>query len=99
TGTLDGLSSDELTRLAETIPTIDIPRGELADGIGVVDLIARTVADSKGEARRKITQGGAYVNNVRITDVNGKVTLDQFAEQRLLLVRGGKKDLRLVRAV
>lgn len=99
TGTLDGLSSEELTRLAQTIPTIDIPRVELTDGIGIVDLIARTVADSKGEARRKITQGGAYVNNVRMNDVNGKVTLDQFAEQRLLLVRGGKKDLRLVRAV
>lgn len=99
TGTLDGLSSDDLTKLAATIPTVDIPRAELTGGISVVDLIARTVAKSKTDARTKIAQGGAYVNNVRIGDVNAKVTLEQFAEQRLLLVRGGKKDLRLVRAV
>lgn len=99
TGTLDGLSSEELTKLADTIPTVDIPRVELTDGIGIVDLIARTVAKSKSDARTKITQGGAYVNNARIGDVQHKVTLEQFAEQRLLLVRGGKKDYRLVRAV
>ena len=99
TGTLDGLSTDDLTKLAETIPTVDIPRVELTDGIGIVDLIARTVAKSKGDARTKITQGGAYVNNVRIEDIKHKVGLADFAEQRLLLVRGGKKDYRLVRAV
>ncbi|HEX5061640.1 MAG TPA: tyrosine--tRNA ligase [Kofleriaceae bacterium] len=99
TGTLDGLSSTDLTKLAEIIPTIDIARTELGDGIGIVDLIARTVADSKSTARTKITQGGAYVNNVRIDDVKHKVTLEQFADQRLLLVRGGKKDYRLVRVV
>jgi tyrosyl-tRNA synthetase len=99
TGTLDGLSSDDLTKLAATIPTIDIARAELADGVGIVDLIARTVAKSKGDARTKITQGGAYVNNVRIDDIKHKVMLEHFAEQRLLLVRGGKKDYRLVRVV
>ncbi len=99
TGTLDGLSSEDLTKLADTIPTVDIPRTELTDGIGIVDLIARTVAKSKSDARTKITQGGAYVNNARIGDVHHKVTLEQFAEQRLLLVRGGKKDYRLVRAI
>lgn len=99
TGTLDGLSSEDLTKLAQTIPTIDIPRAELADGIDVVDLIARTVAKSKSDARTKIVQGGAYVNNVRVSDVKHRVTLSDFAEQRLLLVRGGKKDYRLVRVV
>ncbi|HEY5927338.1 MAG TPA: tyrosine--tRNA ligase [Kofleriaceae bacterium] len=98
TGTLDGMSTDDLTKLAETIPTVDIPRVELTDGIGIVDLFARAMPESKGDARRKITQGGAYVNNVRIQDSNHKVTLTEFAEGRLLLVRGGKKDYRLVRA-
>jgi tyrosyl-tRNA synthetase len=99
TGTLDGLSPEELDRLAKTIPTIDIPRAELDAGISIVDLIARTVAKSKTEARTKIQQGGAYVNNVRVEDIKQTVTIDQFKAQLLLLVRGGKKDLRLVRAV
>jgi tyrosyl-tRNA synthetase len=99
TGTLDGLSSDDLTKFAATIPTVDIPRAELTDAIGIIDLFARAFESSKGDARTKVTQGGAYVNNVRIEDVKHTVTLQQFAEQRLLLVRRGKKDYKLVRAV
>jgi tyrosyl-tRNA synthetase len=99
TGTLDGVSSDDLTKLAATIPTIDIPRTELTDGVGAIDLFARALEVSKTEARTKITQGGAYVNNVRVPDIKHRITLEHFAEQRLLLVRGGKKDYRLVRAV
>jgi tyrosyl-tRNA synthetase len=99
TGTLDGLSSDDLTKLAATIPTIDIPRAELTDGVGAIDLFARALEVSKTEARTKITQGGAYVNNVRVPDIKHRITLEHFAEQRLLLVRGGKKDYRLVRAI
>jgi tyrosyl-tRNA synthetase len=98
TGTLDGVSSDDLTRLAQTIPTVDVPQLELADGIGAIDLFARALEVSKNEARTKITQGGAYVNNVRVPDVKHRITLEHFAEQRLLLVRGGKKEYRLVRA-
>jgi tyrosyl-tRNA synthetase len=98
TGTLDGLDMGELAALAETIPTVEIPKAELAAGIGIVDLLARTVADSKGAARRLITQGGAYVNNVRISDLEHKVSATDLVADMLLLVRGGKKDYKLVRA-
>ncbi|HSN27151.1 MAG TPA: tyrosine--tRNA ligase [Kofleriaceae bacterium] len=99
TGTLDGLTLAELAALAETIPTVDIPKSELAAGIGIVDLLARTVADSKSDARRTITQGGAYVNNARIADDKHKVGSDALVHGSMLLVRAGKKNLRLVRAV
>jgi tyrosyl-tRNA synthetase len=99
TGTLDGLSSDELARLAETIPTIDIPRTELAAGLNILDLLARSMPESKSDARRRVQQGGAYINNVRISDVKHQVTADNLVGERLLLLRGGKKDLRLIRAV
>jgi tyrosyl-tRNA synthetase len=99
TGTLEGLSSDELTKLADTLPAVDVSRAELADGVSFVDVFARALGISKTEARKKITEGGAYSNNARISDLNHRLTLDQFVEQRLLLVRRGKKDVRLVRAV
>lgn len=96
-GSLEGVTEDVLRQLAGTIPTVDVPRAELEAGIGIIDLLARTVADSKGAARRLITQGGAYVNNVKITDVDHKVTIAQLATATMLVVRGGKKDYRLVR--
>jgi tyrosyl-tRNA synthetase len=94
---LDGLTDADLQMLARTIPTIDIPRTDLAAGIGIIDLLARTVADSKGAARRLVTQGGAYVNNQRISEVDRQVTLNDLATETMLIVRGGKKDYRLVR--
>ena len=98
TGTLDGLDLAELAALAETIPTVDIPKPELTAGLSIVDLLARTVADSKGAARRLIQQGGAYINNVRISDLEHKVTGEHLVAGTMLLVRGGKKDYKLVRA-
>jgi tyrosyl-tRNA synthetase len=99
TGTLEGLSTDELVRLAETIPTVDIPRATIDAGIGIVDLLATSLGISKGDARRLVQQGGAYVNNARIGDIKHAVTPAQLVGDRLLLVRGGKKDLRLVRTI
>jgi tyrosyl-tRNA synthetase len=99
-GTLEGLSPDQLASLATTIPTVDIPRADLATGINIVDLLVRTqLKDSRGNARKLVEQGGAYVNNVRIGDVKHNVTAGDLVGEQLMLVRGGKKDIRLVRAV
>ncbi|MBK7536447.1 MAG: tyrosine--tRNA ligase [Myxococcales bacterium] len=96
-GTLEGLTDADLALLASIMPVVDIARSELEAGLGIVDLLARTVVDSKGAARRLVQQGGAYVNNVRVSDLEHKVTLAQLATESLLVVRGGRKDYRLVR--
>ncbi|MBC7974624.1 MAG: tyrosine--tRNA ligase [Myxococcales bacterium] len=96
-GSLEGLTDADLGALAGTVPTVDLPRSELAAGVGIIDLLARTVADSKGAARRLVTQGGAYINNQRIAEVEHQVTIDQLATETMLVVRGGRKDYCLVR--
>jgi len=96
---LAGLKDADLAELAKTIPTVEIPRGELEAGIGIIDLLVRVGgADSKGAARRLVTQGGAYINNVRITSPDHKLALSDLATETMLVVRAGKKDYRLVRA-
>ena len=95
--TLDGLTDADLGVLAGTVPTVDVPRTELATGVGIVELLARTIVDSKGAARRLVTQGGAYINNRRITQVEHQVTLEHLATETMIVVRGGKKDYCLVR--
>lgn len=94
---LDGLTDADLAVLTGTVPTVDVPRSELVAGVGIIDLLARTISDSKGAARRLITQGGAYINNQRVTEVEHQVTLAQLATETMLVVRGGKKDYCLVR--
>jgi tyrosyl-tRNA synthetase len=96
-GSLDGVHEDTLTLLAQVVPVVEIPRAELAAGIGVVDLLSRTVAESKSAARRLVQQGGAYVNNVRVSDVEQRVSTEHLVTPTMLVVRGGRKDYRLVR--
>ncbi len=98
-GSLEGVQERTLELLTKVVPVIEIPSTELANGIGLVDLLTRTVADSKSAARRLVQQGGAYVNNVRITDGEHKISNVDLVTPTLLVVRGGRKDYRLVRAV
>ena len=96
-GTLDGVREDTLKLLAEVVPVVEVPRADLAAGIGIVDLLSRTVAESKSAARRLVQQGGAYVNNVRVSDVERKVSTEDLVTPTMLVVRGGRKDYRLIR--
>jgi tyrosyl-tRNA synthetase len=97
-GSLEGVQERTLELLTKVVPVVEVDRTELTNGIGLVDLLCRTVADSKSAARRLVQQGGAYVNNVRISDADRKVTTADLVTPTLLVVRGGRKDYRLVRA-
>ena len=97
-GSLEGVKERTLELLTKVVPVVEIDRAELANGIGLIDLLCRTVADSKSAARRLVQQGGAYVNNVRISDAERKVTTADLVTPTLLVIRGGRKDYRLVRA-
>jgi tyrosyl-tRNA synthetase len=94
---LDGVQERTLELLAKVVPVIDVDPAELANGIAIVELLARTVAESKSAARRLLQQGGAYLNNVRVTDGERQVTTADLVTPTMLVVRGGRKDYRLVR--
>jgi tyrosyl-tRNA synthetase len=98
-GSLDGVQERTLELLTNVVPVVEIDRAELAKGIPLIELLGRTVVDSKSAARRLVQQGGAYVNNVRITDGERKIGTADLVTPTLLVVRGGRKDYRLVRAV
>jgi tyrosyl-tRNA synthetase len=59
----------------------------------VVDLLVQTgLAKSKGEARRTIAEGGAYLNNVRVQDADAQPTPDDLIAGSWLVLRRGKKQ-------
>jgi tyrosyl-tRNA synthetase len=95
-----GLSEEMLLAVTEDAPTTSLPRTELLDGaLTVVDVLERTgLAKSKGEARRIVDQGGAYVNNVRQTDGTRTLGTDDLLHDRYIVVRKGRRDVHIVRA-
>jgi tyrosyl-tRNA synthetase len=65
-----------------------------ARGTPVVDLLVESgLAKSKGEARRTISEGGAYLNNERITDVEHVPGDEDLVAGNWLVLRRGKKNL------
>ncbi len=63
-------------------------------GTPVVDLLVDTgLVRSKGEARRTITEGGAYLNNERITDIEHVPDDADLIDGSWLVLRRGKKNL------
>ncbi|GAA3329611.1 MULTISPECIES: tyrosine--tRNA ligase [Paeniglutamicibacter] len=68
--------------------------GEDLDIISV--LMASGLSESKSAARRTISEGGAYVNNVKYSDHEAVVSREDLLHGRYLLVRRGKKNLAVV---
>ena len=67
---------------------------EVATLPSVVDLLVTTgLAQSRGEARRTISEGGAYLNNQRVSDVEKVPTLDDLIDDTWLVLRRGKKTV------
>ena len=73
------------------VPSLSLPRGEIEKGIPVVDLFVRAgLCTTKSDARRLVSQGGAYVSRKNVTDINAVVSVDS-AEDGVILLRAGKK--------
>jgi tyrosyl-tRNA synthetase len=67
-------------------------------GLPIVDaLVAAGLAKSKGEARRTVEQGGAYVNNRRVAGVEARLTAADLASESVMVLRTGKKKYALLR--
>jgi tyrosyl-tRNA synthetase len=60
-------------------------------------LVSAGLAKSKGEARRTIEQGGAYVNNRRVEGVETRLKITDLASETTLVLRSGKKKYALLR--
>jgi len=96
---MDDLAGDEIADIFSDVPSSTVARETLdGEGVGVVPLLADLgVTRSRGEARRGLEQGGIYLNNHRLADVQAMVTLDDAIEGRFLVFRRGKKRYHLVR--
>ena len=85
--------------LAASLPTVDIARGDLEAGLGVLTAFAdkaRLVA-SNGEARRQIKAGGLKVNDTTVTDETAKLTPRDVTAEGVIKLSLGKKRHVLLR--
>ncbi|MCC3860915.1 tyrosine--tRNA ligase [Pseudemcibacter aquimaris] len=78
--------------LGADLPTVEVAKSELEAGVFISDLyVTAGLGKSKGEVRRLIKQGGAKINDEKITDGEMKVTLDNLNDQGSIKLSAGKK--------
>jgi tyrosyl-tRNA synthetase len=74
--------------------TAELPGGEVSAGTSVTDaLVAVGLVDSRNAARRVIGEGGASLNNVKLSDAEQLLCEEDFLHGRVALLRRGRKSL------
>jgi len=99
---ISDLGDAELGEIFADVPSQELPRQTLVEdgGLPIIDaLVAAGLAKSKGEARRVVQQGGAYVNNRRIDGLETRLTPSHLASETVMVLRSGKKNYALLRFV
>ncbi len=95
--TMDALKKiDEDTFLSvfEGVPTFNISKSDLTEGLDILELIAvqTEIFPSKGEARKTIKGGGVSLNKEKITAPDMLVKEDYLLNDKYLLFQKGKKN-------
>lgn len=73
------------------MPSTAISAAEFGDGMDIITLLVRTgLASSNSDARRLVKDGGIYLNNQRVPDIDSRVTTSDLTDGYALLRKGKK---------
>lgn len=76
---------------SENIPTSELTKEELGEGITVIDLMVKAkLIKSKSEGRRLIEQSGVSVNDGIVNDIGAAVSEKDFTDNKLMIKKGKK---------
>jgi len=89
----------EQGQAAEGLPTVEIASGDLDAGIGILDAFVRAgLAKSNSEARKLIQNGGARLNDEKLSDPKAMLTVSDLVNDGAAKLSSGKKKHVLLRA-
>jgi len=82
--------------LSDNMPTKTL--SDFSGEMQVLDMLTVTgILPSKGEARRLIQQNGLSINDTKVTDVNAKVTEEDFKDGFIIVKKGKKSFFKVVK--
>ncbi|MGH9220392.1 MAG: tyrosine--tRNA ligase [Vicinamibacterales bacterium] len=96
-GSLAGASADDILLVFDDVPATEIRADELASFQANALVAHAGLAASKGEATRLIKQGGIYVNDRRLTDERSAMSVDEAIGGRVIVLRKGQRERRIVK--
>ena len=103
TATLFGAEIDRTTDAAlqeifADVPNAEVGRAALQAGLNVCEAFALAgLCKSKSEARRTVQEGGAYVNNRRISIPEQALSMNDLVSETTMVLRRGRTNFALLR--
>ena len=91
-GALEDLDEATLRAALAEAPSLQVT-GECPS---VIDLLAQGLGLSKSDARRAVKEGGAYLNNAKLTDEAAVPAESDWLHGRFLVLRKGKRNTLVV---
>ena len=92
------LKGQHRAELMKSLPSKELPLSQLSEPFQVTDAMVMTgLCTSKGEVRRKVAEGGVYVNDERWEQFDAGLTKDHLLHGSFLLLRLGKKRQAILR--
>ena len=95
----ESLFTDKIWNLSSTeiINSIkDVPQIKLEENILLVDLLVNSkIVSSKREAKEMITGNAISINNKKITDIEATITKNDAIDEKVILLKKGKKNFYL----
>ncbi|MDO5727586.1 MAG: tyrosine--tRNA ligase [Bowdeniella nasicola] len=89
-GEIGALDGDTFRDATAQLPSANLELGRTT----IVDaLIATGLEKGRSAARRTVAGGGAYLNNVKVTDEDAPITSDDLLAGGRVLIRKGRKNL------
>src|SRR5690606_27087728 len=86
--------------LAESLPTVEVPREEIERGVGVLNAVVRAgLAASNSEVRRAIANNAIRVNDALVTDDRAVIDASSLGADDTVKLSFGRKRHVLLRAV
>ena len=96
--TIEALPEAEFHSVFEGVPSAEVSKSDLVDGVSIIDLLSDATAflNSKGEARRALKENSISVNKAKVAEDCTVTEADLISGKHILLQRG-KKNYFLVR--
>jgi tyrosyl-tRNA synthetase len=91
-GDLAELSESTLAAALAEAPAVQV----VGETPGYVELLAEGLGTSKSDARRAVKEGGAYLNNLKVTDEALVPSAADWLHGRFLVLRKGKRQVVVV---
>jgi tyrosyl-tRNA synthetase len=86
--------------VAETLPTIELPRAEIEHGLGVLTAFVKAeLVASTSEARRQVKGGGLRVNDLPVSDEKRMLSQSDLTPEGVIKLSLGRKRHVLIKPI